>query len=149
MSIYVRLARKARGLSPKAKSALMALASYADPVGRSFPSQQTLADDMGCSPRTAWAALEELEAGGWIVREKRQRRDGSRTSDLITIQDAARRDAYLARMRRLPLVAMLEGGQPQKPAPDDVDKPVHNPVENTQSNSQSLRIGQLAKFARQ
>lgn len=149
MSVYVRLARKARGLSPKAKSALLALASYADPVGRSFPSQRTLAEDMGCSARTAWAALEELEAEGWIVREHRQRRDGSRTSDLITIQDAARREAYVARMRRLPLVALLEGGQPQETTPHAGDKVVHKPVENTQSNSQDLRLGHLAKFARQ
>lgn len=149
MSVFVRLARKARGLSPKAKSALMALASYADPVGRSFPSQQTLADDMGCSERTVRSALAELESEGWIVREHRQRRDGSRTSDLITIQDTARRDAYIARMRRLPLVAMLEGGQPQKPAPLSVDNTVHKPVDNDQSNRQHLPVGQPAKFAGQ
>lgn len=35
--------------------------------GQLFRSPRDLADDMGCSPKTAMAALADLQAKGWIV----------------------------------------------------------------------------------
>lgn len=109
---YHRIAQKARGLSAPAKAVILALACYADPKGRAFPSQATLAFDTGLCERTVRTALASLESLGWIVRERRNKRDGSRSSDLITIQDADARAAYVARVRRLPLVALMVNPSP-------------------------------------
>ena len=117
---YYRLARKVRGLTAPAKAVFLALACYADPKGRCFPSQRTLAADSGLCERTVRTALSQLEGLGWIVRERRNRADGSRSSDLITIQDAESQAAYLAKVRRLPLVALMVN--PAPPVAEPVDK---------------------------
>lgn len=136
---FTRLvAKRARGLTPKANAVLRILADRADAKGRSFPSQERLAEDADLSPRSVWAALKELEESGWITREKRQRRDGSRTSDLITIRDEEAIARHVEAMLRLPLMVAITGGQA-----------VNKAVDEEQSNSQTLRLGQLANFARQ
>lgn len=120
----------------------MALADMADDKGRSFPSQQYLGGRVAMSESTVRRALKDLEAAGWIEREHRQRRDGSRTSDLITIRDRIAEDAQLAAIRKLPLVAVMTGGISITP----VDKPVYNPVDNSKSNRSNCTVGQPVKL---
>lgn len=108
---HTRAAAKARGLSAKAKALLMVLADRADAKGRSFARQEVLAEDMGVSKRTVMRAFEELDASGWITRERRHRRDGTRTSDLVTVHDLETAARHVEAMLRLPLMVAIAGGR--------------------------------------
>lgn len=63
------------------KFVLVALADRANADGYSFPGQKGLASMTGQSERTVREHLEWLEAEGFICREERRRKDGTRTSD--------------------------------------------------------------------
>ncbi len=63
------------------KFVLVALADRANADGYSFPGQKSLASMTGQSERTVREHLEWLEAEGFIRREERRRKDGTRTSD--------------------------------------------------------------------
>ena len=67
------------------KFTLVMLASYADADGTCFPGQNRLGKDTSQSDRTVRSHLASLEAEGFIKRERRQRQDGSRTSDRCLI----------------------------------------------------------------
>lgn len=133
---YTRAVAKAPGLSAKAGNVLRKLADMADAKGRCFPRQETLAYELSVSERTVRAALKELESMCWITREKRHRRDGSRTSDLITVRDQVEALRAAEAMLRLPLMVAIRGGAA-------VDKT----GENSQSNRQNLPVVQPAKSA--
>ncbi len=108
---FTRLvARKGKGLSRRANAVLRILADRADSKGRSFPSQERLAEATDGSVSTVYRALTELEQTGWITREKRWRRDGSRASDLITIRDEEAIARHVEAMLRLPLMVAIQGG---------------------------------------
>jgi hypothetical protein len=79
-------ALKIRGVSPSEKLVLLVLANYADEHQRSFPSHKRLADETGLSERTILTAMKALEARGLLSRQERRRADGSRSTDLITLQ---------------------------------------------------------------
>ena len=79
------LAGKIKTGSIATKAVLMAIANYADEHGVSWPSQVALADYIEGSEDTVRRALEKLEGIGLITRSRRTRKDGSRTSDLITL----------------------------------------------------------------
>lgn len=130
------VARRSKGLTAKAGNVLRVLAERADLQGRCFPSQATIAEDANVSPRTVRSALKELEECGWITRQHRQRRDGSRSSDLITISDEEAIARHVEAMLRLPLMAVV-------PADQAVDRDGGN----TQSNRRGLPLGQPARFA--
>ena len=63
------------------KFVLVALADRANADGYSFPGQKSLASMTGQSERTVREHLEWLEAEGYVRREERRRKDGTRTSD--------------------------------------------------------------------
>lgn len=65
---------------------LVVLADYADEANSCYPGQSRIADSTGASVSTVARALRRLEAGHYIERERRQRRDGSRTSDRYVLQ---------------------------------------------------------------
>lgn len=78
----------ARGIktgSATVKAVLMAIANYADERGVCWPSQEQLADDTELSRHSVMRAIDALESAGYLVRERRHRKDGSRSSDLISI----------------------------------------------------------------
>lgn len=77
-----------RGVSASEKLLLLALANYADPNMRCFPSHRTLSDDTGLSERTILSILKSLEAQKLVSRQERRRPDGSRSTDLITLHFA-------------------------------------------------------------
>ena len=66
------------------KAILLVLASYIGSDGTCFPGQDTLAEQACCSVKSVERALRAFEDRGWISRAVRRRRDGSRTSDLVT-----------------------------------------------------------------
>lgn len=68
------------------KLVLLLLANYAsNKEGLCFPNQNEIAEQCGITDRAVRTWLKKLEAEGYISRTKRQRVDGSRTSDLISI----------------------------------------------------------------
>ena len=86
MSVHaLSAAFAARGLSPSEKLVLLSLANYADEDGRCWPSQRRMAAETSLSDRTVRSVLSALEEKGLIRREERQREDGSRASDVITL----------------------------------------------------------------
>lgn len=64
------------------KLVLLLLAHYSDKDMTCYPGQTRLADQAGMSDRNVRRAVSELEAKGLIYRQKRFRKDGTRTSDL-------------------------------------------------------------------
>lgn len=68
------------------KFVLVVLADYADEAASCYPGQGRISTHTGASVSTVGRALKRLEKSGLIVRERRQRRDGSRTSDRYVLQ---------------------------------------------------------------
>lgn len=75
-----------KGLGPSEKLLLLVLANYADEHNRCWPSQSRLAEDTGLTDRTIRTVLASLEAKGLLSRVTRNRRDGSRGTDVITLE---------------------------------------------------------------
>lgn len=75
-------------LTPALRLTLIALADYADEEWSCFPSQATLAEQVGVSRRTMVRLLKALEDRDLIVRERRSRENGSRSSDRFVVQGA-------------------------------------------------------------
>lgn len=74
-----------RGISSSEKLVLLALANFANDKMECWPSQDRLAADTELSPRTVWAALARLEALGLLSRVKRNRPDGTRSTDYFAL----------------------------------------------------------------
>ena len=53
--------------------------------GSCWPGIKTIARDLRLSPRTVQRALNDLERAGYIQRQRRQRENGSCTSNLYII----------------------------------------------------------------
>ena len=62
---------RATNISSKAKIIFALLTTYKE----AYPSQNWIADRTPCSLPTVRAGLKELELHGWIIRERRNRRD--------------------------------------------------------------------------
>lgn len=137
---FTRAVAKAQGISRSAKALLVILADVADRRGRSFYRQEALADLACASVRTVRRALDELVDSGWIEREHRQRLDGSRTSDLITVRDLAGAAKHVANRDQLELrlLPVINGG-----------KVGGSSVDEAQSNRPNWPLGQPAKLAGQ
>ena len=78
-------ARSIKTGSATTKAVLMAVANYADEAGLCWPSQDQIADDTELSRHSVMRALDVLQELGLLTRERRHRKDGSRTSDMITL----------------------------------------------------------------
>lgn len=94
-----------RGVSQAEKLLLIVLANYADENGRCWPSQKRLGDDAAMSDRSVRTAFVKLEKAGLIVRERRNRRDGSRGTDMIEL----RLDAGEIQRKNLPVEKSSSG----------------------------------------
>lgn len=96
---FIKVVRKARGMTPSAKLVLWTLADMARDDGVCWPSHQHLADETGLSPRTVRTVLAELEGIGWLWREPQRRRNGTRKADIIHLRtlDMAARPALFPR----------------------------------------------------
>lgn len=83
----IRWARKQQpGFGAAAKNVLNVIATYADPQGVCHPGQDELAAATGYGERAVRLALSRLEAAGYLTRQARYRRDGSRTTDEIRLR---------------------------------------------------------------
>jgi len=72
------------------KAVLLVVANYAGADGMCWPGQATVAAQACCSIKTVERCLARFEEFGWILRTRRYREGGYRTSDLIELpQDAA------------------------------------------------------------
>ncbi len=80
-----------------ANAVLMVLAEAADDDGKTFVGQETIAERLDTARLTVNRAMKRLEARGLIVRSRRRREDGYRSSDLIrlTLCDGSLRNADL------------------------------------------------------
>lgn len=114
-------------LSGHRKVVLLALANDAnDQTGLCWPGQKRIAAMAGICERTARTILKELEDGGYIARTRRERENGSRTSDLITLNMAPARIAGRPVEEGTPTGTYLPGGtgnmlpgQNQKKEPEE------------------------------
>lgn len=104
-----RAVAKAQGLSANALNLLVRLADFADHRGRSWYSQATLSERLAVSERTIRRSLAELEASGWIDRERRARQSGRR-SDVVTVNDLATAAKHVAGRLELRLFNVIEPG---------------------------------------
>ena len=73
-------------LTHRARAVYMYLRDRADADGKCWPGVKRIASDLHLSRRTAQRALADLEQRGDIRRDERFRENGSRTSNLYTIQ---------------------------------------------------------------
>ena len=71
--------------SPTGKVLLVCLANYANERGECWPSQRTISQEAELGERATRDWLKKLEEEGFIERHRRNRSDGSRTSDLIIL----------------------------------------------------------------
>ena len=73
-------------LSHRARAVYLYLRDRSDADGKCWPGVKRIASDLRLSRRTAQRALADLERAGYIRRDERFRENGSRTSNLYTIQ---------------------------------------------------------------
>lgn len=118
--------------SPTKKLVMLVVADACDAEWSCFPGQATLARQTELGERTVRRLLAELEADGWLRRERRQRANGSRTSDRIyLVPDGPATAAGNPRPEPDPLPA-ADGrptGQPVSPLPATAAGPPEPPVE--------------------
>ncbi len=76
---------KVEDVNAPCKLVLLALANFANLQNQSWASQSTIAKMTCLSTKTVRKALAMLEADGFISRQERRREDGSRSSDVITL----------------------------------------------------------------
>ena len=79
--------------SPTGKVLLMCLANYANEHGECWPSQKTISREAELGERATRDWLKKLEDNGFIERRRRNRNDGSRTSDFIILNLTKRTDS--------------------------------------------------------
>jgi len=136
----ISAALRAETPGPSSKLLLLVLANYADDEGYCYPGQETLCRNTGLGVRAVRDNLKLLEANGFISRSKRQRADGSRTSDLYRLLFLP----GLATVERQP--AKSAGGRqpakstvsnrhltPKSPAADAGHEPKGNPSEESKA----------------
>lgn len=105
----------ARGVSPTGRAVFTALWTFADPRGRAWPSQETLARLTGRCVRTVRTAVNELARAGAIVRD---------VPDLAERRRRRRTTAYLLTLDGRPLAARPPAAPPgPPPAGADPDAP--------------------------
>lgn len=104
------------------KAVLSALAQFADEHGNCYPSQDHIAEYTEQSSRTVREHMAWLEENGFLTRRGRCRKDGTRTSDEITLNmdkpPAEFATGYKAKNQRKisPPAEFATGEKPQNPA---------------------------------
>jgi hypothetical protein len=78
-------AKRQKTGSATRKAVLMAIADYADAAGSCWPSQRAIMEETELSERAVRNALAELADAGLLNRVERRRPDGSRASDMLTL----------------------------------------------------------------
>lgn len=140
-------------VSAPMKAVLVALAHRADDkTGMCFPGQSTLADMTGQSRSTVNRALGALETLGVISRERRNTRNGYRTSDSFTLNTAyvsesqlgtepTRQSAYKADSASLDVTLHTPMSHSDTAIDQSVDQSVDQSDETPQPSSKSKSRG--------
>lgn len=116
-----------RGISSTARLVLLALVERADNRKHEcFPTQAQLAADTGLSAEVVGRRARELEGHGLLSRERRQRQDGSRTSDLYRLHT----DVNLTDS------PSPDSESPDSKSPDGESEPTRRRVTTTPTESQ-------------
>lgn len=84
-SVLPGRAVKDRRITDSIYRTLSALCMYADKDGWCFPSQSTLAEDIGKTRKTVNEHLQLLEEWGYVRSEHRKKEDGSPTSKMYQV----------------------------------------------------------------
>ena len=122
-----------KGISSSAKLIYAALCTFSLPRRRdAFPSVATLAEQAGVSERQARYALDELDEGGWIQRERRRGEKGEWLSTVYHLV-GHRTERGPERDTSTNCPASSEEMEPPvqgdgAPCADGVLHPVHNPT---------------------
>jgi hypothetical protein len=75
---WLRALQRRSTLTPKGRAVAAVLFARMDEDGTCWPSLATIAQDAGyVRSHSVLAALDELEAAGWLLRERRRKVDGS------------------------------------------------------------------------
>lgn len=111
------------GVKPSARWLLVQIADRANKdEWTCFPSHKTLAKDSGMTPRSVLSLLEVLEVHGFIRREKQNRADGTRSTDLITLLRRGENSSPPAPQSAAPGGAKVAAhNQGTEPGKEDVD----------------------------
>lgn len=109
----------ATGFTSSERHVLLEICNRSDKSGRLFPSHLKIAAATGLSRATVIRALKVLEAAGWVHKARRRRKDGTRTTDLITVSPPT---VAAVPARLLPLMAVVSSTPAHKVAPCDSDK---------------------------
>lgn len=102
------------GLTASERHVLLEVCNRANKAGKLFPAHDTIAKSVGCSRATVVRAMARLEALGWVTKERRRRRDGTRCSDMLRVSAPMVAEAPA---RLLPLMSVMPGGAADKVAP--------------------------------
>lgn len=106
-------------LTPNERLLLLMLCELSDRrTSRRFARQTLMAEEVGLSRSTVIRTLARLELLGWVSREKRYRRDGTRTTDMMSVHPP--KTAPGAPDRLLPLVSLIHNPVDYVP-PCDMD----------------------------
>lgn len=137
------------GLTFTERGVLTMLCNMADKrTSKLFPKHATIAGRLGISRATVVRTLAVLESLGWVERAGRRRRDGSRTSDLITIMAPA---VVRVPDRLLPLMSVVSSTKvtpcdsvkvaPCDNAPPDQSRTVQQHIPTTKNLSLEIAGG--------
>jgi hypothetical protein len=75
---WLRAVQRRSTLTPKARAVAAVLFARMDDAGTCWPSLATIAADAGyVRSHSVLAALDELEAAGWLLRERRRKANGA------------------------------------------------------------------------
>lgn len=85
--VVAKAVMRDKAISPPARALYALLATYADDYGECFPSNKTLAEDMGTADSTVRRLQDELEERGVIRREPHYDEGGRRSSNRIHLID--------------------------------------------------------------
>lgn len=115
------------------KCILLMLANYADSEGHCFPSYDRIAKDCECSRRSVICWIERLEEKGLLTKEVRRRKDGTQTSNYITLQQGAA-DALGGGDQSAggSLQGAARSRQSAAPAPEPITYPITQPITTRQ-----------------
>lgn len=122
------------------KAVLLSLADRANFEWQCWPSQATIAAETEMTDRNVRRILAELEAGGFIHRERRPGPGGHRSSDMITLLNPTGQDVRLAPNRT------SDASQPDTTRHPNRTPMSGEPSENHQEPSSSVPSGDDDSF---
>ena len=111
------------------KLVLLVLGNFADAHGVAYPGQKKIALETGLSVRTVNSALASLEDDGFINRERRSRSDGTRSSDLYTLNLDNVQNLQVGHEDNMQMTTRQHAKFAYQYKPNGLSEPVREPLE--------------------